>query len=423
MLAQWRRAVRCECRVQLPSDSCMMAEIERYLADPPRALTFPPPLERQFAENRASRRRLTFYNDELANLIGPNLMGVALVASGALTAQEATDSYYASQLVMVTPSLVLLALVRRLPRLLDWVNSLSAFLFLLAMAGLIAVSRCFHGEIALYQAFAMAAVPVSYNLLQTISFRSAVALAAVYIPALFWNAATHPGFSASAVWFLNCFYAILAWMSLTASYRMEASERLNFLNALRERLRSGEIAVANRRLDELSRTDALTQLPNRRDFDERFAAASQAALDDGRPLAVLMIDIDHFKLYNDTLGHSEGDRCIRAVAQAVAGVIGEAPNFAGRVGGEEFAVVLPDVGIDAASAMAASLRSAVQALRIAHPALGVKRLVSVSLGAASLNPVCPEPPEALLARADAALYRAKRAGRDRAEFDLKVVAG
>jgi diguanylate cyclase (GGDEF)-like protein len=162
-------------------------------------------------------------------------------------------------------------------------------------------------------------------------------------------------------------------------------------------------------------------LSNRRDFDQRFAAAVRQACDEGGTLAVLMIDIDHFKLYNDALGHPEGDKCIRAVAEAIAATVGPSPNFAGRLGGEEFAVVLPEAGVEAASAMAGRLRSAVQALRIPHPALGERRIVSVSLGAACLNPACPEAPEALLARADAALYRAKRAGRDRAEFDLKVV--
>jgi diguanylate cyclase (GGDEF)-like protein len=121
------------------------------------------------------------------------------------------------------------------------------------------------------------------------------------------------------------------------------------------------------------------------------------------------------------MGHPEGDKCIRAIANAVDAAAGAPPCFAGRIGGEEFAVVLPGFAVGAAAAAATRIRAAVEHLRLPHPALGERRIVSISVGAACLNPACPEAPETLLSRADAALYRAKRAGRDRAEFDLKVV--
>ena len=260
----------------------------------------------------------------------------------------------------------------------------------------------------------MVMLPVTFNIISNISYSTALWLASLYMPALLLNAHLNPNFSSAATAFMAFMYVYSAGLSLMANYRIELAERKNYLNFVRETLHNAELSV-------LSRTDALTGLPNRRDFDARFAAEVGLARSRERPLAVIVLDIDQFKLYNDKLGHPEGDKCIRAVAQALAAAAGPSPNFAGRIGGEEFALVLPGAGVDAAAAAAARVRSGVEALRLPHPALGDRRIVSVSLGVACLNPACPEAPDALLSRADAALYRAKRAGRDRAEFDLRIV--
>ena len=397
-----------------------LRDIDAYLQAPPPALSFTAPLERAFGEKRRRQLRASFHNDAVGAMFVAHLVGVALVTSRAVTAEEARNSFLVMHGLSCVPTLLVLVAVQRFPVLLTRVVTLSKLLFLLALVGVIGTSRTFHGEIALYQCFTLASLPVILNLMQTIAFRDAAILACFYLPAMLWNAFSHPGFSPSATWFLGFFYLMLTGVSLAANRRMEAAERLNFLAREREKLRHAEILDANNRLDALSRLDALTGLSNRRDFDERLSRAVQAAQQERRPLAVLALDIDHFKRYNDSQGHPEGDKCIRAVAGAIAKACAGPQNFVGRIGGEEFAAVLPGADVETAAAAAARIRAMVQALALPHPALGEGRVVSVSLGVARVGPTESETPEALLARADAALYRAKRAGRDRAEFDLRL---
>lgn len=162
---------------------------------------------------------------------------------------------------------------------------------------------------------------------------------------------------------------------------------------------------ANRHLNSLASLDALTGIPNRRSFD----AVLPLQWNKAPQLALLMIDIDNFKLYNDHYGHKEGDRCIRSVAQALATTV-RGSDVIARIGGEEFAVLMPDADIGTAADVADRLRRAVEALAIPHAnAAGV---VTVSVGAAACQPAPSLSPSELFVAADQALYAAKRAGRN-----------
>jgi diguanylate cyclase (GGDEF)-like protein len=165
------------------------------------------------------------------------------------------------------------------------------------------------------------------------------------------------------------------------------------------------------RLQKTAITDALTGLPNRRQFDETLAQEWRRAERAERPLALLMIDVDHFKSYNDILGHPAGDACLRVVAATLARVGGRAGDVTARYGGEEFAVVLPDTDLAGAQAYAGRVIEAVRELALPHPRRA-DRIVSVSIGVASEIPSPAALPSSLIAAADAALYRAKAAGRD-----------
>ncbi|HET7842720.1 MAG TPA: diguanylate cyclase, partial [Xanthomonadales bacterium] len=173
-----------------------------------------------------------------------------------------------------------------------------------------------------------------------------------------------------------------------------------------------QLAAANARLEQLAITDGLTGLANRRRFDDVLAQEWARARRTGQPLALLMIDVDHFKKFNDAYGHPEGDECLRAVAGALRGATRRTDTPA-RYGGEEFAVVCPDTNAEQAFVLARHVLAAVHALRLAHAASPVAPHVTVSIGIATSGTACPDP-EALLAAADAALYEAKRGGRDRA---------
>lgn len=182
--------------------------------------------------------------------------------------------------------------------------------------------------------------------------------------------------------------------------------------------RTAELGDANARLQELARTDGMTDLVNRRGFDEALEDEWRRAARSGQPLALLLCDVDHFKQYNDAYGHVAGDACLVAVARALQAVGRRSTDTVARIGGEEFAILLPGVPVAGAQAAAERVRGAVQSLAIPHEHVPAG-VVSISIGiaAASVDPDSQPGSDDLLRRADAALYRAKRAGRNRVEVD------
>jgi diguanylate cyclase (GGDEF)-like protein len=174
--------------------------------------------------------------------------------------------------------------------------------------------------------------------------------------------------------------------------------------------RTVALAAANRQLEQMSRTDELTQLANRRRFDQVLASEWERALSRGGPLGVLLLDVDSFKRYNDHYGHVAGDDCLRRVAAALADCV-RGTDLVCRYGGEEFAVILPGAGVEVLHRVGERFRAAVSTLGIPHVESGAGH-VTVSVGAASTVPAPPSTVDELVARADGALYEAKRSGRD-----------
>ncbi|MBI5110905.1 MAG: diguanylate cyclase [Rhodovulum sp.] len=180
--------------------------------------------------------------------------------------------------------------------------------------------------------------------------------------------------------------------------------------------RERELRAANRHLEELASIDPLSGLANRRSFDARLASEWQRAVALRHGIGLLMIDVDHFKLFNDGYGHVEGDACLRQIGQVLAAVADGPSEFAARWGGEEFVLLLP--GADAARARetAERLRLAVMALRIRHDGAPAG-FITVSIGAARLEPTPGARPDEVVEAADAALYAAKRRGRNTVVVD------
>ncbi len=169
-----------------------------------------------------------------------------------------------------------------------------------------------------------------------------------------------------------------------------------------------------RRHAELAATDALTGLANRRALDERLEAEWRRAARERQPLSVLMIDVDHFKAYNDQYGHPDGDVALQTVARCIQANLRRPGDLAARYGGEEFCVVLPGSDLGSANVVAETIRHAIQALDIPH-ARSDAAVLTVSIGAASGTPAAAgELRTATLTKAaDAQLYRAKTSGRNR----------
>jgi diguanylate cyclase (GGDEF)-like protein len=175
--------------------------------------------------------------------------------------------------------------------------------------------------------------------------------------------------------------------------------------------RERELRAANMHLTELASSDGLSGLANRRGFDARLEAEWELATELQRPIALLMIDVDHFKLFNDRYGHLEGDHCLRGVGEVLLKSSKGEADFAARYGGEEFVLLLPGASLEKALQIAERLRRTVESLSFANTE-SPWGFVTVSVGVAALIPRDGDSAEKLVEAADAGLYAAKRHGRN-----------
>ena len=203
----------------------------------------------------------------------------------------------------------------------------------------------------------------------------------------------------------------------TRSYAFLLIGLIGFMVAGRHLEKSSRLAFLKGHLIEtLAQHDSLTGAKNRRVFDEHLSALWRRAAEQYRDIAVLLVDIDYFKVYNDCYGHQAGDQALRRVAQAIGGLVRRPTDVLARYGGEEFAAVLYDADIGEAREMAENMRRAVAELNIAHHGSGAARYVTISVGVAAVAPNLSRSPSGALQLADEALYEAKVSGRNRVEI-------
>ncbi|MBY9079128.1 diguanylate cyclase [Paenibacillus sp. HN-1] len=190
----------------------------------------------------------------------------------------------------------------------------------------------------------------------------------------------------------------------------ELAELAESFNMMKESLRS--VIDSNHFLYHLSLLDGLTGIPNRRCYDETLVREWELLSTGDRSLAIILVDIDYFKFYNDQYGHQAGDACLKRVAGILLEQI-RGQGFVARYGGEEFVVLLPDRTLDDAAGIAESLRKAVAGERIPHEGSKIEAFITLSLGVAAMPAALTASPEILLGQADEALYQAKSGGRNR----------
>lgn len=166
-------------------------------------------------------------------------------------------------------------------------------------------------------------------------------------------------------------------------------------------------------LENMALNDALTEIPNRRHFDSCLQIEWRRAIRAEEPIALLVIDIDHFKFYNDTYGHDEGDQCLKTVASVMHQQVERAGDLLARYGGEEFVCLMPHTALAGAITLGERLLSGVADMKIAHAKSPVREYVTLSIGAASVIPTQESSIEAFFKAADEALYKAKESGRNR----------
>ncbi|MEG3847085.1 diguanylate cyclase [Microcoleus sp. herbarium19] len=191
-----------------------------------------------------------------------------------------------------------------------------------------------------------------------------------------------------------------------------AEQQLTVLNRQLQQQKQ-QLEKANQALQYFASYDSLTEVRNRRFFNDYMETEWRRLAREEAPLSLIMCDIDYFKLYNDTYGHQAGDECLRQVAQVLSGSVKRSADLVARYGGEEFAVVLPNTDIQGAACVAETIAQEVRNLQIVHAKSAVSEYVTLSLGVACCIPAPMSQPGALIAIADESLYRAKKTGRDR----------
>lgn len=244
----------------------------------------------------------------------------------------------------------------------------------------------------------------------------------VLLPVIVWLLANDEAVKVILGFFLIIFM-IAMWIfayqvnrALTASFRLQL-ENQSLANSLKQS--NARLQVLNEELLQLSATDGLTQVANRRYFDERFISEFSRSSRENTSLSLIMIDVDFFKLYNDELGHVAGDECLARIAISIRDSLKRPTDLVARYGGEEFVVLLPVTPPEGACKLAEEIRQNIEALKIAHPRSPIGGHVTVSLGVTGASQIGKTSRrELLLQKADQALYKAKQSGRNTVKFEI-----
>jgi diguanylate cyclase (GGDEF)-like protein len=203
-------------------------------------------------------------------------------------------------------------------------------------------------------------------------------------------------------------------LALARDLALHNEEKAKLASALEKA--NQKLAKANKKLEQLSRVDELTQVANRRHFDETLRQEISKQSRHQSPLTLFICDIDYFKKYNDSNGHLAGDRCLNQVAQSIKSNFTRAGDFVARYGGEEFAVILPNVDKETALMLAERMRVNVENLKLAYESSATSQAITISVGVTSLMPEKNTAMTMLIARADKALYLAKEKGRNNVRY-------
>lgn len=395
------------------------AALEAWLALAPglRPGPFPPPLQRSFdADTRRERSRLAgltgIAGAAVALVLFPVLHGavrdLGMLPDNLFLGLAIPVTLILSAFVLADPPPWLREIFLAVPVVVD--TAILSWLYAHTQAHLLGL---FIPAIVLLQVFAAVTIQVRFAVLLPASMIS-FALSALAVLA---RPDDGPHAAIIAVFAAICCYL------MAGNYRLDTDQRRSYALMLRERLRQRELTDRNRVLDDLAKRDPLTALANRRAFDAWLADCWLDAAAHGTPLGLLMIDIDRFKAFNDAHGHPAGDGCLRAVSDCLRLALQGVSEFCARVGGEEFAVLLPGLTTDQCLATAERLREAVAGLAIPHPSHGIGGVITISCGAASRVPQEADSAAELCRAADAALYWAKRTGRNRISCTLHPQEG
>ena len=200
----------------------------------------------------------------------------------------------------------------------------------------------------------------------------------------------------------------------------DAQQKLTNELEILVRQRTNELEITNKKLEELSNIDGLTNLLNRRSFDKTLSTEWRSKRRERKPLTLIMGDIDHFKAYNDHYGHLMGDSCLKSVAEAIQQSLKRPTDLAFRYGGEEFAIVLPGIDSSGGLIVAARISKNIEKLSISHKTSLTSSIVTMSFGIATMIPNHDNKPDVLISKSDESLYKSKKMGRNQITVFEKI---
>jgi diguanylate cyclase (GGDEF)-like protein len=386
----------------------------------PPSLDFEPELELRFQRARHAARLRHFL---ISGWVALLVFNVFLLTDRQMV-PDVYELAWRVRLLLFTPFALFLLMVGSLFK--DFVlgRSVSFLELIVSLSGvgaaisLMAILQASGSSMALLYHAGLMPIVVYGNLVQRQKFVWALATSATICALMGLSLASvlqvEQHFGVSVALLIVMLVLMIAVYTLVMNFRLELEDRRRFLGVDRASMLRSKLEQSRSEFATLSRQDALTALPNRRCFDEVLSQAWGEHDQNARSLTLLLLDVDHFKAFNDRYGHSAGDQCLKLLAQALQDAVTAEGGSLARWGGEEFAVLLPGVRMGEADRIAARLCSAVSGLCLRHEASSTSAVVTVSVGGACGVPeVAGVSINDALWLADQALYRAKSEGRNR----------
>jgi len=385
--------------------AALHAEVRRALQSRSHWPVFSPLLEDRFEADTASAR--------VKHIVRAGIMMMIVANAYRVVNWFALNDVFDALLILNTLGAVLylgLLVVTQWVRLgATTRETLHGVFLLLYLLLFVSTTTASHAPESGYDAMTYMLFIVAVNTVLRLRFIWALPFSIVAVAGIAVGVSLHGSLPQSVKILVDTSSLTAAAFTLYANYAMEVSQRQAYLLTLERELAAEALEGTNAILSTLSATDWLTGVANRRAFEVQLERDWGLAARTGAAMALIMIDVDQFKSYNDRHGHPAGDACLRRLAALMRKHVRGSDTVA-RYGGEEFAVILPMMGLDDAAVMGERIRQAVQALAMPHAGTG--SVITISVGVAVATPSGNASKESLVQAADQALYRAKAAGRN-----------
>ena len=371
-------------------------------------LLFEPRLEAQFERDATAERVVRFRTLGVIALVILNLFNI----TDRSMLPDIAERAMTIRLGILTPVMATALLALYLPSVARWREWILAALVILVSASLFYFfTQSQHPNALQYHTGVILIVMFGNIVIRQrfwFAFATSLLILALYIAGIAHLQQMAPEIKLNSDMVLISAVAI----SLVANYQMEYDSRRGYLQTLLQRIEALKLKRSRDELDRQAKSDPLTGLANRRYFDSRLLTEWSRAQREQESVAIIYLDVDNFKAYNDHYGHQAGDECLIRVAREIDACVQRSSDVCARYGGEEFIILLPQTTLANAQAVAERVRAAIEEIQLRHDYSDAAKCVTVSCGIACCTPKPGDSSGSLIENADHALYAAKSAGRN-----------